>query len=333
MTGKVALVTGAANGIGQACAIQLAEDGMAVGVLDLDEARCADTVEAIEAAGGKASRSAPTSRTARQVQAALAKLRAELGPVTVLVNNAGIVDFTDFEQITDEAWDRMFAVNCRGTFIVTQEVLPDMKAAKWGRIVNISSSSAQTGTKVQVHYSASKGAIVSYTRSLAEALGPHGITVNNIPPGSVMGTVMSEANREKFPIPIETLIANMPVRRLGEVADIANACSYLCSEGAGYVTGQTLGVNGGRVVCSQNPTYFRCGLDPQLQQRLEVRAGQAGDGVAILSAQASIFTSPARSPHSGTLSGPGFSETIHLTIRRIGSIPSCGPTSPAPLKP
>jgi len=123
-----------------------------------------------------------------------------------------------------------------------------MKAARWGRIVNISSSSAQTGTKVQVHYAASKGAIVSFTRSLAEALGPDGITVNNIPPGSVMGTIMSEANRELFPIPIETMIAAMPVRRLGVPDDIAGACGWLVADETGYVTGQTIGVNGGRVV-------------------------------------------------------------------------------------
>jgi 2-hydroxycyclohexanecarboxyl-CoA dehydrogenase len=248
MSRKVALVTGAAAGIGQACAIQLARDGCKVGVLDIDEARCADTIAAIEAEGGTAIALAADISNREQVRAAIAKLRSALGPITVLVNNAGIVDFTPFEEITDEAWDRMFDVNCRGTFIVTQEVLPDMKAAHWGRIVNISSSSAQTGTHVQVHYSASKGAIISYTRSLAEALGPHGITVNNIPPGSVMGTIMSEANRERFPIPIDQLTGNMPVRRLGVVEDLACACSYLCSEGASYVTGQTLGVNGGRVV-------------------------------------------------------------------------------------
>jgi 2-hydroxycyclohexanecarboxyl-CoA dehydrogenase len=171
-----------------------------------------------------------------------------LGPVTVLVNNAGMSEFIPFEELTDALWDRMFAVNVRGTFIVTQEVIADMKAAKWGRIVNISSSSAQTGTRVQVHYSASKGAIVSMTRSLAEALGPHGITVNNIPPGSVMGTIMSEANRSRFPIPIEQLTANMPVRRLGVPEDIANACAWLVKDETGYVTGQTIGVNGGRVV-------------------------------------------------------------------------------------
>jgi 2-hydroxycyclohexanecarboxyl-CoA dehydrogenase len=245
---KVALVTGAAAGIGRACSVRLARAGNAIGVLDLDEKRCADTVAEIQAAGGKAVALGADISKRSQVQAAVAKLRAAVGPITILVNNAGMAEFLPFEQITDERWDNMFAVNVRGTFIVTQEVLPDMKAANWGRIVNISSSSAQTGTKVQVHYSASKGAIVSMTRSLAEALGQFGITVNNIPPGSVMHTIMSEANRDRFPIPIETLIANMPVRRLGEPDDIANACAWLCDEATGYVTGQTIGVNGGRVV-------------------------------------------------------------------------------------
>jgi 2-hydroxycyclohexanecarboxyl-CoA dehydrogenase len=245
---KVALVTGGAAGIGRACSVRLAKAGNAIGVLDLDEKRCADTVSEIRAAGGKAIALGADISKRPQVQAALARLRAALGPITILVNNAGMAEFLPFEQITDERWDNMFAVNVRGTFIVTQEVLPDMKAAKWGRIVNISSSSAQTGTKVQVHYSASKGAIVSMTRSLAEALGQFGITVNNIPPGSVMHTIMSEANRERFPVPIETLIANMPVRRLGEPDDIANACVWLCDEATSYVTGQTIGVNGGRVV-------------------------------------------------------------------------------------
>jgi 2-hydroxycyclohexanecarboxyl-CoA dehydrogenase len=245
---KVALVTGAAAGIGRACAVRLAKEGHAVGVLDLDEGRCADTVKEIIAAGGKAVAFGADITNRPQVQAALAKCRQALGPITVLVNNAGMAEFIPFEELTDELWDRMFAVNVRGTFIVTQEVLPDMKAAKWGRIINISSSSAQTGTKVQVHYSASKGAIVSMTRSLAEALGPDGITVNNVPPGSVMGTIMSEANRERFPIPIDQLIANMPVRRLGVPEDIANACAWLAKDETGYVTGQTIGVNGGRVV-------------------------------------------------------------------------------------
>jgi 2-hydroxycyclohexanecarboxyl-CoA dehydrogenase len=245
---KTALVTGAAAGIGRACSLRLAREGMAVGVLDINLEGCERVVAEIVAAGGKAIALQANIANRNQVIAALAKLREAFGPVTVLVNNAAIVDFRSFEEITDEHWNRMFEINVKGTFVVTQVVLPDMKAARWGRIVNISSSSAQTGTGSQVHYSASKGAVVSFTRSLAEALGPMGITVNNIPPGSVMNTLMSEANKERFPISVETLRQSLPVRRTGVPEDIAGACAWLVSEETGYVTGQTISVNGGRVV-------------------------------------------------------------------------------------
>lgn len=248
MTVKVALVTGAAAGIGAACSKRLAEDGIAVGVLDLDEERCAGTVDAIKAAGGMAIALGADVSNREQVFAAAAKLRDALGPVTIVVNNAGVTDFTPFEEVTDELWDFVYAVNVRGPMIVTQAVLADMKAAHWGRIVNISSSSAQTGAINMVTYSSSKGAVVTMTRSMAQEFGPFGITVNNIPPGSVMGTIMSEANRDRFQIPTETLLASLPVRRLGEPEDIANACAWLCLDASSYVTGQTIGVNGGRVV-------------------------------------------------------------------------------------
>jgi 2-hydroxycyclohexanecarboxyl-CoA dehydrogenase len=175
------------------------------------------------------------------------KVREALGPITILVNNAGITGFVDFEEITDEQWDQMYAINVRGPFIMIQVVLPDMKAAHWGRIINISSSSAYTGAGQMVHYSSSKGAVVSMTRSLSIALGGYGITVNNIPPGSVMQTLMSEANRGNFPVNPDDMIKTMPARRLGIPEDIANACCWLASEDSGYVTGQTIGVNGGRV--------------------------------------------------------------------------------------
>ncbi|HEX7857224.1 MAG TPA: SDR family NAD(P)-dependent oxidoreductase [Sphingobium sp.] len=244
--GKTALVTGAAAGIGRACALRLAKEGHAIGVLDLDLAGCQKVVAEIEAAGGKAIALQASIADRPQVQAAVDTLRAALGPVTILVNNAGISNFYDFEDLTDEIWDRMFEINTKGTFIVTQVVLPDMKAAQWGRIVNISSSSAQTGSIQQVHYSASKGAVITMTRSLAQALGPMGITVNNIPPGSVLGTIMSETNLSKKSI--DHLNETLPVRRVGEPNDIANACAWLCLEDSSYVTGQTIGVNGGRVV-------------------------------------------------------------------------------------
>jgi 2-hydroxycyclohexanecarboxyl-CoA dehydrogenase len=248
MSYKVALVTGAAAGIGAACAKRLAKDGIAIGVLDLDEARCAETVEAIEAAGGKAIALGADVSQRAPVKSAVEKLRDAFGPVTILVNNAGVTDFTPFEEMTEDRWDFVYAVNVRGPFLLTQEVLPDMKAAKWGRVVNISSSSAQTGAVNMIAYSSSKGAVVTMTRSMAQEFGPWGITVNNIPPGSVMGTIMSEANRDRFQIPTEVLLQTLPVRRMGEPADIANACAWLCLEESSYVTGQTIGVNGGRVV-------------------------------------------------------------------------------------
>jgi 2-hydroxycyclohexanecarboxyl-CoA dehydrogenase len=248
MTYRVALVTGAAAGIGAACAKRLAKDGIAIGVLDLDEARCAETVEAIKAAGGKAIALGADVSKRDQVFAAVAQCRDALGPITILVNNASVTDFTPFEQVTDELWDFIYAVNVRGPMIMTQAVLADMKAARWGRIVNISSSSAQTGAVGMVAYSSSKGAVVTMTRSMAQEFGPLGITVNNIPPGSVMNTIMSEANRDRFQIPTEVLLQTLPVRRMGEPEDIANACAWLCLEASSYVTGQTIGVNGGRVV-------------------------------------------------------------------------------------
>jgi 2-hydroxycyclohexanecarboxyl-CoA dehydrogenase len=248
MAYKVALVSGAAAGIGAACAKRLAQDGIAIGVLDLDEARCADTVAAIKDAGGTAIALGADVSKRDQAFAAVAKLRDALGPVTILVNNAGVTDFTPFEEITDELWDFVYAVNVRGPMLLAQAVFPDMKAAHWGRIVNISSSSAQTGAVNMITYSSSKGAVVTMTRSMAQEFGPLGITVNNIPPGSVMNTIMSEANRDRFQIPTEVLLQTVPVRRLGEPSDIANACAWLASEASSYVTGQTIGVNGGRVV-------------------------------------------------------------------------------------
>lgn len=247
MPNRVALVTGAAAGIGAACARRLANDGIAIGVMDLDAERCGETVAAIQAAGGEAIALGADVSKRDQVKSAVARLREEFGPVNIAVNNAGVTDFTPFADVTEELYRFVYDVNVLGPILVTQEVLPDMKAGHWGRIVNISSSSAQTGAINMAVYSSSKGAIVTLTRTLAQELGPLGITVNNIPPGSIMGTIMSEANRDRFQIPTEVLLSSLPVRRMGEPDDIANACAWLCSEASGYVTGQTIGVNGGRV--------------------------------------------------------------------------------------
>jgi len=245
---KVALVTGAAAGIGAACAKRLAEDGISVGVLDIDAERCSDTVNAINDAGGNAIALGADVSDRAQVRTALDKLRGAFGPISIVVNNAGITGFTPFAQITDDEWDKIYQVNVKSIFIICQEALSAMTDAGWGRIVNISSSSAQTGAPYMAHYSSSKGAVITMTRTLAQELGPLGITVNNIPPGSVMRTIMSEGTRDKWNISDEDMKASIPVRRVGEPEDIANACAWLCLEASGYVTGQTIGVNGGRVV-------------------------------------------------------------------------------------
>jgi 2-hydroxycyclohexanecarboxyl-CoA dehydrogenase len=251
MTGKVALVTGAANGIGKATAKRLARDGIAIGVLDLLEDGAAAVADEINADGGKAIALGADVSNRESVQAALTRLRQAFGPVTIVVNNAGITGFRPFLELTDEEWDRMMAVNLRSAFIVTQLVLPDMIAARWGRIVNISSSSAQSGSVKMAHYSSSKGGMIALTRTLALEFGEYGITANAIPPRFVHNTAMSLESFEQQPHLKELfdkMIEAGPIRRHGEPEDIAGAVAYLASDEAGYVTGQVLGVNGGRYI-------------------------------------------------------------------------------------
>jgi 2-hydroxycyclohexanecarboxyl-CoA dehydrogenase len=246
MSAKVALVTGAAAGIGAAIGRRLARDGIAIGVLDVSIEAAQKVADEIAASGGRAIALHADITNRNQVEAAVEKLRGAFGPVTILVNNAGITGFVAFEQLTDAQWDKMMEVNLKGPFIVTQVVLPDMKAAGWGRIVNISSSSAQSGARKMAHYSASKGGVIALTKTLAIELGPLGITCNNIPPRFVMNTVMSEQSFE--PQLRQRIIESGPIRRQGEPEDIAGACAWLVSDEAGYVTGQTIGVNGGRYI-------------------------------------------------------------------------------------
>jgi 2-hydroxycyclohexanecarboxyl-CoA dehydrogenase len=251
MADKVAVVTGAANGIGRATARRLARDGIAIGVLDLlaDGARA--VADEIAAAGGRAAALTADVSNRASVEAALAELRAAFGPVTIVVNNAGITGFKPFLELTDEEWDTMMAINLRSAFIVSQLAIPDMIAARWGRIINISSSSAQQGAFHMAHYSSSKGGMISLTRTLALEFGEYGITANVIPPRFIHNTAMSLESFEQQPHLKETfqkMIDAGPIRRHGEPEDIAGCAAYLASDEAGYVTGQVFGVNGGRYI-------------------------------------------------------------------------------------
>jgi 2-hydroxycyclohexanecarboxyl-CoA dehydrogenase len=249
MTKKVALVTGAAVGIGRAIALRLARDGIAIGVMDLNQAACATVAQEIKDAGGEAIALAGDIARRDTIQSAAAELRAAFGPINILVNNAGITGFVPFLELTDAQWDRMLEVNLKGAFIVTQTILPDMIAQGWGRIVNISSSSAQSGAVNMAHYSSAKGGIIALTKTLAQEFGPAGITANNIPPRFVMNTAMSEDSFKHLgQASRDAMTQNGPIRRQGEPEDIAGAAAWLVSDEAGYVTGQTIGVNGGRYI-------------------------------------------------------------------------------------
>ena len=243
--GRVAVVTGAASGMGLAIAQRLAGTDFRVALLDRDGDTAESAAEEIRAGGGSALAHAVDVSDRSQVDAVMDKVRSEFGPIEVLVTSAGIDEFTKFTEITTADWDRMIAVNLTGTFHCIQSALPDMLAAKWGRIVTISSSSAQSGAVRMAHYVASKGGVMGLTKALALELGPKGITVNTIPPGSIVTPMMQRA-KDRGDLPdLEQIAARTPVRRTGTAADIAYAAAFLCSDEAGYITGQAINVNGG----------------------------------------------------------------------------------------
>ncbi len=245
---RVAVVTGGASGIGLGVASHLAADGHHVAVLDRNGTAAAAAAEELRSAGAKTIAVETDVAERRSVDAAFAKVRAELGPVTILVTSAGVEAFDSLMDISQEKWERIIAVNLTGTFNCVQAAVPDMLAAGWGRIVTISSSSAQSGAPNMAHYAASKGGVIGLTKAVARELASKGITVNTIPP-SLVDTPMARAAEAAGDFPGVDVIGPMvPVGRAGTPEDIAGACSFLCSDAGAYITGQLIGVNGGMYI-------------------------------------------------------------------------------------
>lgn len=246
-TQRVAIVTGAARGIGAATAIRLAKDGHAVAVLDLDQNACGETVAAITEAGGRAVAVGVDVADAEQVEAAVRRVADELGAPTILVNNAGITRDNLIFKMTEQDWDAVINVHLRGSFLMTRAVQAFMTKEKFGRIVNLSSTSAQ-GNRGQVNYSAAKAGLQGFTKTLAVELGKFGVTANAVAPGFIQ-TEMTKMTAERLGVSFDDFIAHsaaaIPVQRVGQPADIAATISFLCSEEAGFVSGQVIYVAGG----------------------------------------------------------------------------------------
>jgi 2-hydroxycyclohexanecarboxyl-CoA dehydrogenase len=246
---RVAVVTGGASGIGLGIARRFAADGYAVGILDRNGSGAKTAAEELRTSGAKALPVEVDVTDWAEVDGAFTRVRSELGPVAILVTSAGIEAFDPLLEITPQRWNQIIAVNLTGTFSCVQAAVPDMLTAGWGRIVTISSQSAQSGAPNMAHYTASKGGVIALTKALAVDLARQGITVNTIAP-SLVDTPMARAATEAGDFPgIDVIAPMIPLGRAGTPADIAAACSYLCSEeGGSYITGQLLAVNGGMYI-------------------------------------------------------------------------------------
>ena len=245
---RVAVVTGGASGMGRSICEQFGARGHRVAVLDIDGTAAETVADDLRGRGADALACRADVADRASVDDAIGTVRRELGPVEILVTSAGISLFEPFLDITLESWNRIIEVNLTGTFHCVQATIPDMVAAEWGRIVTISSSSAQRGSPRMAHYAASKGGVITLTKTLAREFAPYGITVNNIPPSAIETPMQHQAQADGHLPSNETMAKTVPLGRLGTGDDIAAACVFLCSDEAGYITGQVLGVNGGSVL-------------------------------------------------------------------------------------
>lgn len=245
LLGKVAVVTGAGSGMGRSIAERFAREGAKVAVWDINGEGAAQTAKNITDAGNEAIAITADCSDKAQIKAAADETRAKFGPIGILVNNAGIAPFVRFQETDEDTFDKVIRINLKGPWLCLQEILPDMLEAKWGRVINITSSSTQNGTFNQSAYVASKGGLFGLTKGLALELGRSGVTFNVVPPGSIDTPMLRGSG-----IDAEAFGKSLPVGRLGTGEDIAAACSYLASPDAGYITGQTISVNGGRYMGS-----------------------------------------------------------------------------------
>ncbi len=246
--GRVAVVTGGASGMGLSICRQFAATGHTVAVLDLDGEAALRVADELVADGATACGYDVDVADRPVVDDALGKVRAAFGSIDILVTSAGVVAFDTFTDISEDSWNKVLAVNLTGTFNCVQAAIPDMVEQRWGRIVTISSSSAQRGSPRMIHYTASKGGVIAMTKGLAREYAPFGITVNNIPPSAIDTPMSRSSQAAGHYADNDTLSKSVPIGRMGTGEDIAAACCFLCSDAAGFITGQVLGVNGGTVI-------------------------------------------------------------------------------------
>lgn len=242
---RTAVVTGAAGGVGLGVAQALAASGHRVAMLDRQGELLRASAAQIAGTGAEIVAHEVDVADRESVRSTLDAVRSDFGPISVMVTSAGVTGFSSITDLTPEQWDRMLSINLTGTFHCLQAVVPDMLEAKWGRIVTISSSSAQSGAPKMAHYVASKGGVIALTKALAMELAEHGITVNTIPP-SIIDTPMAAEMTASGDFPGVDVMAQLtPVRRVGIPEDVGSATAYLCSDAASFITGQVIGVNGG----------------------------------------------------------------------------------------
>jgi len=242
---QVVVVTGGASGIGLGIVKRFAEKGHPVAMLDIqDEALQRESTE-FRARGLNVLPLKANVANRQQIDTAYAAVRKEFGPITIVIANAGYSNSVDFLTMSTEAWQAMLNVNLTGVFHTIQAALPDMVERKWGRIVTISSNAAQIGANDRAHYAAAKGGVIGLTKALGRELARHGITVNTIPP-SLVDTPMARRGVASGEVPpLQVIAQHIPIARPGTPDDIAGACEFLCSDGASYITGQQINVNGG----------------------------------------------------------------------------------------